>query len=183
MIRRYLSKHPRLKTAAWQVWLAVRPLFRPWHSLFSAYYRLRLRRCGRRVDFSTTMIIRNPGNIEIGNDCSFSNFVILDGHDRITIGSECMFANNVVVATATHDESVDPMRSVLRKQPVVIGDNVWFGIGATVLPGVTIGSGAVVGARALINRDVPPRAVVVGVPGRVLRLRGPATAAADTERK
>lgn len=182
MLRIYLRSRPEMKDRLWGLWLTVRPLFRPYHSLFTAVQRLRLRRCGRRVDFSTSMIIRNPRNISIGDDCSFSNFVILDAHDRITIGSGCMFANNVVIATATHDDRVDPMRSMLLKSPVTIGNNVWLGIGATVLPGITIGDGAIIGARALITRDVPPRAVVVGVPGRVVRVRED-TAGRSTENR
>lgn len=171
MLRTFLRQHPKLKLMVWNAWCAVRPLFRPCHSLFTIYYRLRLKKCGKKVDFSTTMIIRNPRNIEIGDFCSFSNFVILDGHDRITIGSNCMFANNSVIATATHDDRMDPMNSVMLKRPVVIGNNVWFGIGATVLPGLIIGDGAIIGARALVTRNVPPRAVILGVPGRITRIR------------
>jgi acetyltransferase-like isoleucine patch superfamily enzyme len=117
------------------------------------------------------MIIRNPGRIEIGDGCSFANFVILDAHDRISIGSNCMFANNVVIATATHDPNVDPMNRTMVTRPVSIGSNVWFGIGATVLPGLTIGDGAIIGASAVVTRDVPARAIVLGVPGRVTRFR------------
>src|SRR5438876_10023877 len=126
MIIAFLRSHPRLKNLATQARRGLQMLLRPGHTLWTLYYRFRLKRCGKRVDFSTTMIIRNPGNIEIGDDCSFSNFVILDGHDRITIGSNCMFANNSVIATATHDESMDPMNSVMLKRPVVIGNNVWL---------------------------------------------------------
>jgi acetyltransferase-like isoleucine patch superfamily enzyme len=167
----FVRRNTRLKLLVWPLWCAVRPIFRPWQLLFTLYYRLRLRRCGRRVDFSTTMIIRNPRNIEIGDNCSFSNFVILDGHDRITIGSNCMLANNVVIATATHDETVDPMNSVTIRRPVTIGNNVWFGIGATILPGLNIGDGAIIGARALVTKDVPAGAVVIGIPAQIVRFR------------
>jgi acetyltransferase-like isoleucine patch superfamily enzyme len=146
------------------------------------YYRLRLKKCGSGVAFERTMIIRNPRNIEIGDRSSFSNFVILDGHDHITIGSDCMFANGVVIATATHDQNVDPMNRTMLTRPVVVGNNVWFGIGATVMPGVTIGDGAIVGARSLVTRDVPSRAVVLGVPGRVVRLRNTPDSQAESAR-
>jgi acetyltransferase-like isoleucine patch superfamily enzyme len=140
-------------------------------ALFTLYYYLRLGKCGAPVGFSTTMIIRNPGRIAIGGNCTFSHFVILDGHDRITIGDDCMFANNAVIATATHDYTVDPMNSRIMTKPVVVGNNVWFGIGATVLPGVTIGEGAVIGARALVTKDVPRRAIVTGTPAKVVKYR------------
>jgi acetyltransferase-like isoleucine patch superfamily enzyme len=54
-------------------------------------------------------------------------------------------------------------------QPIAIGDNVWIGFDACILPGVTIGEGAIVGARSVVNRDVPPYTVVAGNPARVVR--------------
>ncbi len=58
-----------------------------------------------------------------------------------------------------------------RSSPVTLGHDVWIGHGAVVLPGVTVGTGAAVGAGAMVTKDVPPFAVVVGNPGRVLRMR------------
>lgn len=57
------------------------------------------------------------------------------------------------------------------KGPIVIGDDVWIGYGATILSGVTLGKGCVVGARALVCKDVPPYAVVAGVPARIIKYR------------
>ena len=156
-----------VRVARWILGLARTPRL----ALFTLYYFLRLGKCGVPVGFSTTMILRNPGMIAIGENCTFSHFVILDGHDRITIGDDCMFANNAVIATATHDYTVDPMNSRIVTKPVVVGNNVWFGIGATVLPGVTIGDGAVIGARALVTKDVPPRAIVTGTPAKIVKFR------------
>ncbi len=144
---------------------------RPRKLLFTLYYAVRLKYCGREVDFEPTMVIRNPGNVSIGYKCSFSNFVILDAHAPITIGDHCMFANGVTVATATHDYLRKPMNSVCLLKPVVIGNDVWFGIGATVLAGVTIGDGAVIGAHALVTKDIPCGAIVVGTPAKILKYR------------
>lgn len=57
------------------------------------------------------------------------------------------------------------------KGPIVIGDDVWIGYGATILSGVTLGKGCVVGARALVCKDVPPYAVVAGIPARIIKYR------------
>jgi acetyltransferase-like isoleucine patch superfamily enzyme len=84
-----------------------------------------------------------------------------------------------VISTATHDENINPMNSVMLSRPVTIGNNVWMGVGATVLPGLSVGDGAIIGARALATRDVPPGAVVVGVPGRIVRFRGLACTAPE----
>jgi len=61
-------------------------------------------------------------------------------------------------------------------RPIVIGDNVWLGSGAIVLPGVTIGENTVVGAGAVVPRDLPPNVVAVGNPARVVRTLEPGTA-------
>jgi acetyltransferase-like isoleucine patch superfamily enzyme len=60
-----------------------------------------------------------------------------------------------------------------RGTPVTLGHDVWIGHGAIVLPGITIGTGAAIGAGTIVTKDVPPFAIVVGNPGRVLRLRFP----------
>jgi maltose O-acetyltransferase len=152
---------------------SVSKLFRPMLGFYTLLYLFRLKKCGVPVEFTTTMIINNPRNIEIGTGCTFSNLVILDGHDRITIGDNCMFANRVTIATATHDYTVDPMNSRIITKSVTIKNNVWMGVGATILPGVTIGEGAVIGSMSLVTKDVPARAIVMGVPARVIKFREP----------
>lgn len=166
-----LDAYPRLQRLARALLRAARFVSHP-RSLFThLWYRLVLGHCGRNCDFARHMIIRNPRKVSIGDRCTFSAFVVLDAHDRITIGNDCMFALRVSVSTATHDYANTPMNSRTLTRPVVIGNDVWFGVGATVLPGVTIGDGAVVGAQALVTKDVPPRAIVVGVPARVVKYR------------
>lgn len=168
-----VKSRPALAAAARALLAAFRVASRPRLALVSLWYRARLKRCGRNVGFETGMIVRNPGRVSIGDRCTFSSFVVLDAHDDITIGDDCLFALRVTVSTATHDHGRDPMNAVTTTRPVVIGNNVWFGVGATVLPGITIGDGAVVGAHALVTKDVPPRAIVVGVPARILKFRAP----------
>lgn len=170
-MKAWVKSQPALAGPARAIVGALRAAARPRLALTSLRYRLRLKRCGKGVGFENGMIIRNPGRVSIGDRCTFSSFVVLDAHGDITIGDDCLFALRVTVSTATHDHGRDPMNAVTITKPVVIGNNVWFGVGATVLPGITIGDGAVVGAHALVTKDVPPRAIVVGVPGRILRYR------------
>lgn len=101
------------------------------------------------------------------------NLTLVDDAD-IFVGDEVMFGPNVTLVTAAHP--VDPG---LRRQgyeynlPVRIGSGVWLGAGATVLPGVTIGENAVIGAGSVVTKDVPPNVVAFGVPARVVRPIGP----------
>jgi len=88
----------------------------------------------------------------------------------ITIGSDCQIGPNVQLLTPTHPVEPTPRRDKLEgARPIVIGDNVWIGGGAIVLPGVTIGDNSVIGAGAVVTRDVPANVVAVGNPARVIR--------------
>lgn len=88
----------------------------------------------------------------------------------ITIGDNVMVGPNCTFTTATHP--VDPTQrynGVEYALPIKVGNLVWFGSNVTVLPGVTIGDGAVVGAGSTVTKDVPANTVVVGVPARVVK--------------
>lgn len=108
-------------------------------------------------------------------------------YTRISIGRFCSFAADVTIVGAggTHPyrtvanfplgpsfigESKDD-RNLSRAQSVIIGNDVWFGTGAIILSGVKIGDGSIIGAGAVVTRDVPPYAIAVGVPAKVSRYR------------
>ena len=98
-----------------------------------------------------------------------SNVTFVDG-GWITIGSFCLIAPNVVFSTSGH-----PILPQLRKNhyvcnlPVCIGDNVWIGSGAQILPGVTIGENSVIGAGSVVTHDIPANVAAYGVPCKVIR--------------
>lgn len=81
-----------------------------------------------------------------------------------------MCGPNVSIFAATHETEVESRRrGVEYARPVVIGDDVWIGGGATILPGVTIGKGCTVAAGSVVTKDVPPFSVVRGAPARVVK--------------
>ena len=86
----------------------------------------------------------------------------------ITIGDGVFIAPDVKILTEGHPEEPS-RRHTLMTKPIKIGDRVWIGAGATILPGVTIGENAIVAAGAVVSRDVEPDTIVGGVPARVLR--------------
>ena len=89
---------------------------------------------------------------------------------RITIGDDVQIGPNVQLLTPTHPLEPGPRRDKLEAAaPIVIEDNVWIGGGAIILPGVTVGENSVVGAGAVVTRDVPPNTVVAGNPAKTLR--------------
>ncbi len=82
-----------------------------------------------------------------------------------------MIGSHTAISSITHDYYSEDMYSTTVVKPVVIGDNVWIGTHAVILPGITIGDGAVIGAGCVVTKDVLPYTIVVGVPGQTLKNR------------
>ena len=101
----------------------------------------------------------------------FANFGLISlDVASVTIGDDVQIGPNVQLLTAWHPVEAGARRDKWEAaSPIVIGDNVWLGGGAVVLPGVTIGDNTVVGAGAVVTRDLPPNVVAVGNPARVIR--------------
>jgi acetyltransferase-like isoleucine patch superfamily enzyme len=118
--------------------------------------------------------VRNGGHVSFANNVFLNRNVKIVCYSSIEIGEDCILADSVHIYD--HDHGIDELDVPIRNQPmksapIVIKDNVWIGAKATVLKGVTIGTGAVVAAGAVVTRDVPPYAVVGGVPARVVKMR------------
>ena len=122
------------------------------------------------------VVIRPPFYCDYGTYITigagtFVNFgcILLDCAP-ITIGTACQLATNVQLLTPTHPVDPGPRRAGWEAaEPITLGDNVWLGGGVIVCPGVTIGADTVVGAGAVVTRDLPAGVVAVGKPARVLR--------------
>jgi maltose O-acetyltransferase len=122
------------------------------------------------------VVVRPPFRCEYGTRVSigartFFNYdcLMLDVAP-VTIGEDCQIASRVQLLTATHP--IDPEARRLgweSGEPIVVGDNVWLGGGVIVCPGVQIGDDAVVGAGAVVARDLPGGVIAGGVPARVIR--------------
>lgn len=125
------------------------------------------------------VVIRPPLYIDYGRYIrigarSFVNYglVALDVAP-ITIGEDVRIGPNVQLLTPTHPLEAEPRKAGWEGgKPIVIEDNVWIGGGAIILPGVTVGRNSVVGAGAVVSRDVPPNVLVAGNPGRIVRELG-----------
>ena len=88
----------------------------------------------------------------------------------VYIGDSVMIGPNVTIATAGHPIDPELRRKVAQFNiPVRIGNNVWIGAGAVILPGITIGDDSVIGAGSIVTKDIPAGVVAVGNPCRVLR--------------
>lgn len=125
---------------------------------------------GEGTEIRPPFYVDYGANITFGARC-FANFglVALDVA-AITIGDDVQFGPGVQLLTPTHPVEPEPRRKKWEAaKPIKIGNNVWIGGGAIVLPGVTIGDNTVVGAGAVVTRDLPANVVAVGNPARVIR--------------
>lgn len=113
--------------------------------------------------------LRSPYRIIIGSHTNINKKCLLDGRGYLTIGNNVDIAQEVNIWTEQHDYNSPSYKSV--DAPVVIEDYVWIASRATVLPGVTIGRGAVVASCAVVTKDVPPLAIVAGVPAKIIGQR------------
>ena len=107
-------------------------------------------------------------NIEVGEGVFINACCHFQDHGGVTLGNGCQIGHNVVFATLNH--YLEPeKRKMTYPAPIVLGKNVWVGSNATILQGVTIGDNAVIGAGAVVTRDVPANAVAAGVPAKVIK--------------
>ena len=136
------------------------------------YYKLLLKACGWATTVDRYVIIRGGRGITVGSYCVINSFTHIWGHKGVTIGNRVMIASHVAITSLTHDYTNPNMRfAPAVGAPIFIEDDVWIGAHAVIMPGVTIGRGAVVGSGAVVRDDVPPFAIVVGVPARIVRYR------------
>lgn len=114
------------------------------------------------------------GEISIGNDCFVGPQVVMYGNGGVYIGNKVLIAAHVCIASVNHryaDISVPIADQGLECAPIHIRDGAWIGANATIVPGVEIGEGAVIGAGSVVHRSVPAYSVAVGSPLRILACR------------
>jgi len=131
-------------------------------------------RIGRGTIFAGTPIItladNNYENLLIGEGCWFNIDCLFDLGAPIRIGSNTSVGHGVLILTRSHEIGPSEQRALtLFVKPVNIGSGVWLGTRSTILPGVTIGDGAIVAAGSVVNQDVPPNTMVAGVPARFVK--------------
>lgn len=144
------------------------------HSQERRYRPAQFFRCGTDVSLGDHLFILHPERMILGDHVFIGPDCFLGATGGLRIGSYCALAARTVILTADHDfrdaESL-PWGESHRVKPVDIADFVWIGMNASILPGVRIGEGAVVGLGTVVTDDVPPLAIVVGNPARVVGYR------------
>ncbi|MBW4441684.1 MAG: acyltransferase [Plectolyngbya sp. WJT66-NPBG17] len=156
--KRYL--YDSLKFSVLQ-WIGKIPLQLLRHFLYTKLYHLTI---GEGTVIYNSCHLRAPEKTTIGNHTSIGDQCVLDGRGGLTIGNSVNFSTAAWVWTAQHDLNDPGFAGV--SAPVVIEDYAWISSRATILPGVTIGRGAVVAAGAVVTKSVAPYEIVGGVPAK-----------------
>ena len=123
------------------------------------------------VTFSSSVRLDYIENIDIGDGSSIGQGVRLQASNgaKIRIGNRCKIAQRVLILTATHDPNVLPIGKVGLNKPVIIGDDVWIGAGAILLPGITVGDRVVIGAGSIVTKDCVDDTLYCGNPAMKIR--------------
>lgn len=133
--------------------------------------KLMLKDCGRKVNIEQGAIFSSK--VTLGDFSGIGINARING--TCTIGTHVMMGTDVVVITRNHAFGrIDvPMmeQGFEEERPVYIGNNVWIGDRAVILPGVTVGDGSIIAAGAVVTKNVPPYAIVAGVPAKVIKMR------------
>jgi acetyltransferase-like isoleucine patch superfamily enzyme len=142
----------------------------PFHLIRLQIYRLSGLKFGNKCSILMGCELRYPHKIILGDHCVINRDVLLDGRGGLlTLGNNVDVAQEVVIWTLGHDIHDDFHRD--HGAPVTIEDFAWIGHRAIIMPGVTIGRGAVVAAGAVVTKNVPAMSIVAGVPAQVIGQR------------
>lgn len=118
----------------------------------------------------------NP-EIVIGNNCNIGSFSHITAINGIHIGNNVLTGKSILITDNAHGSSdgnlldIPPqLRPLASKGPVTIGDNVWIGDKASIMPGVTVGTGSIIAANSVVTHHVPPYCLVGGIPAKILKI-------------
>ncbi len=146
----------------WLSLVAVVPL----HWFRRLFFRLSGVKIGKNSTIHIGARFYAPRGVRIGEGTLVGDHVVLDGRAPLQIGNHVDIASEVMIYNGEHNIQAEDFRPV--EAPVTIGDYVFIGPRAIVLPGVKVGRGAVVAAGAVVTKDVPEQAMVGGVPAKVI---------------
>lgn len=133
---------------------------------------------GLTVGYSCRFDLAGKGKtLQIGQDCRMNDRVHIVAHESVTLGDNVLLASNIFISDTSHGSYIEsscppssiPNERALVSKPVSIGNNVWIGEGAVILPGVSLGDGCIVGANSVVTKSFEMGSVVAGNPARQIK--------------
>ena len=123
-----------------------------------------------QIEVLSPFVVDYGYNIQIGAGSFFNHNIYLMDCAEIKIGKKCFIGPNCGFYTAIHPMLVEPRNEGLEMaKPIELADNIWIGADVTILPGVKIGEGSVIGAKSLVSKDIPAGVLAFGNPCRVVK--------------
>lgn len=145
-------------------------MYIPFYSIRNFFIRRTIKFYGKGTSFHMGVEFRNGRNIVLGKNCVCNKKVLLDGRGGdIIIGDNVDIAQETNIWTLAHDVNSDYHGN--KGGNVIIEDFVWVASRVTILPGVTIGRGAVIASNSVVTKDVPPMEIYAGVPAKKIGIR------------
>lgn len=138
----------------------------PSHIFRKLIFRLAGMKIGRSSFIHSGTVLYQPGNIILGDGTIIGEKAVLDGRKELVIGNHVDIASEVMIYNSEHDINNSHFSAI--EAAVHIEDYVFIGPRSIILPGITIGRGAIVGAGAVVTKDIPPFAIVGGVPAKII---------------
>jgi putative colanic acid biosynthesis acetyltransferase WcaF len=167
------TKYSRAEQFKRVIWLFVTPLFRFSPRMFFGWRNGLLRllgaKIGSNVHIYNSATIYFPWNLDIGDWSAIGEYAYIYNLGQVRIGTHVTISQRAHLCAGTHDYTHPALP--LLKPPITIEDQAWICADAFVGPGVTVGEGAVVGARAVVVKDVKPWEIVAGNPARFIKMR------------
>lgn len=167
---------PKITNRIYNYWLDFELMLLRWaghvpsHCFRNCFYRMAGIKLGKGATVHMWANFFQPKNIEVGEDTIIGDHAFLDGRAKLTIGSHVDIASSVMIYNSEHNINEEGFAVVEKvvEEPVEIGDYVFIGPRAIILPGVKIGRGAVVAAGAVVTANVEPFCIVGGVPAKMI---------------
>lgn len=159
IFRFYIRLEPRLKCK--------------YYDLRSQMEKQKMRSCGMGCVLHGKNTIVSPEYLSLGHNVHIGSNALISAIGGVSIGDNTHISRNLTVYSSNHNYESDvlPYDNINIRKPVVIGKNVWIGADVKIIPGITIGHGAVIGMGVVVSKNVPPLAVVVGQPFRIIKYR------------
>lgn len=143
-------------------------------SLRALFWSLFVKKMGKGVCIMESCKIFSPSGVEIGDKVYINHHTGISGNGGVKIGNYVLIGSNCSILTILH-KTTDWRKPILEQgmecAPIEIEDDVWIGVNAVILPGVKIGKGAIIGANAVVTKDVAPFSLVGGVPAEFIKYR------------
>lgn len=138
------------------------------------FFENSVKQCGGKLYILPNSIISYPYRVTIGYNVFINRGVNITARAEITIGDNALIGPNVVINSGMHN--YEKTNILIRDQghriqPICIGNDVWIGACAVIMPGVSIGDGSVIGAGSVVTKSIPPYSVAAGVPAKVIKHR------------